>query len=94
MPGKPKLKGLALYAAGFLTAVALMLGIFANQGALAVEYSCARTDLNAAGYSGDLSSATYNIYYDIPSCVAASGYKATQVWLRNDNQIGVKYLKP
>lgn len=95
MIGRPKLKGLGLFAAGFLTAVALILGIFVNQGAQADNSSCARTNLKAHSYYGDLSGATFDVFYNIPACFAADGYKATQVWLRNDNRIriGVKYEK-
>ena len=92
MPSKAKLKGLALFLAGFLAAVVMMYGLFVNQAAEAGN-SCAKTDLKAHGYNGNLEGPVYNVYYDIPACHLKSGFKATEAWLRGGNMVGVKYEK-
>jgi hypothetical protein len=92
MLGKAKLKGLALFMAGFLAAVVMMYGLFVNQAAEASD-SCHEAGLNAHGYNGNLEGPIYSIFYNLPACHLKRGFKATGVWLSGGNIVGVKYEK-
>ena len=92
MIGRPRLKGLGLFAAGFLAAVLVMYVVFANPSALADQYSCIRTDLDAQGMTGNIGDSEFTITYNVPSCYASSGYAVDRVYMYG-GQVAVHYKK-
>lgn len=54
MDNRKPIRGVLIFLAGMLTAAALAFGLVQTQPALADQYSCIRTDLNARGMSGNV----------------------------------------
>ena len=85
---KPALFGLLFFTAGLLA----YWGLQARE-VRADQYSCIRTDLNASAMTGNIPNPRFKIIYDIPSCYAEAGYRATEVRLHGSNRIMVTYEK-
>jgi hypothetical protein len=92
MLSKPKLKGLALFLAGFFVAVLVMYGVFANPSARADQYSCIRTDLDAQGMTGNIGDDEFTITYNVPSCYGSNGYSVQRVYMYG-TQVAVHYAR-
>ena len=71
MKHKNKIRGLMLFLAGILTAVILQSGFPGLNKALADQYACIRTDLNAQGMTGNIPDPEFTITYDVPACYAS-----------------------
>ncbi len=90
---KPKIKGLALFLAGFLSAVAVMFGVLANQDARA-DVSCFMRGLVYSSTSGNVGDDTFAVIYGVPSCVNTSGYYPTKIDPASNNySVMVHYKK-
>ena len=92
MKKKSGFRSFMFFLAGALMASALMFSLFSDRSALADQYSCIRTDLNARGMSGNLPDAQFTITYEIPSCITSAGYHVEKVWMRS-GEVAVQYKK-
>jgi hypothetical protein len=92
MMGKSKIKGLALFLAGFLSAAAVMFGVLANQDAQA-DVSCFMKGMAYSSMSGNVGDDTITVIYGVPSCVGSSGYYPTKIDAATNNYSVMVYYK-
>ena len=86
-------RGIVIFLSGVLTAVVLQTNFTGHQEALADQYSCIRTDLDAQGMTGNIPDPEFTITYNVPACYANRGYTVEKAY-KYGNQIAVKYKNP
>ncbi|GAB6041251.1 hypothetical protein [Endothiovibrio diazotrophicus] len=79
-----------LFLAGFAAATALFTFGRWTPEAVADQYSCIRTDLDAQGMTGNIPDPEFTITYDVPSCYGNSHYAVQRVYMYGD-QVAVHY---
>lgn len=90
---KLKIKGLALYLAGFLSALAVMFGVLAHQDAQAQNPSCFMQGMPYSSMSGNMGDDTITVIYGMPSCLSGSGYHPTKIDPASNNYSVMVYYK-
>ena len=86
-------RGIVIFLAGVLTAVILQTNFTGHQEALADQYSCIRTDLDARGMTGNIPDPEFTITYTVPACYRNSGYSVEKVYMYGE-EVAVKYKNP
>ena len=87
-----RFRGIRYFLAGALTASILIIGFISIQNAIADQYACIRTDLDAQGMTGNIPDPKFTITYDVPSCYAANNYVVQRVYMYGD-RVAVHYAK-
>ena len=87
---KIKLRGILLFTAGLLTAFVIQFIYPPPQNAMADQYSCIRTDLDAQGMTGNIPDPEFTITYDVPKCYGNNNYAVQRVYMYGD-QVAVHY---
>ncbi len=87
-----RFRGIRYFLAGALSASILILGFISIQNAIADQYACIRTDLDAQGMTGNIPDPEFTITYDIPQCYANNNYAVQRVYMYGD-QVAVRYVK-
>lgn len=91
MATKQSVKYFFVFAAGFVAAGLLAVFLFLTQPAEAISYPCMETPLKRSASSSRWDGAIYQIYYEIPSCVAEEGFKLIAARHYKANEIEVNF---
>ncbi len=87
-----RFRGIRYFLAGALSASILILGFISIQNAIADQYACIRTDLDAQGMTENIPDLEFTTTYDIPQCYANNNYAAQRVYMYGD-QVAAHYAK-